>query len=64
MICQHLYWPGILEAVYKEVTGCDICQLTKRPTKIYGKLPANLAEETPQKKLCEDMVGLYKICRN
>ena len=29
MICQHLYWPGIIDAVQKEVTNCDTCQRTK-----------------------------------
>ena len=44
MICQHLYWPGIREAIQKEVTNCDVCQLTKRSTEKYGKLPAKLSE--------------------
>ena len=29
MIFQHLYWPGIRYAVWKEVTNCDTCQRTK-----------------------------------
>ena len=28
-----------------------------------GKLPANLAEETPWNKLCVDLIGPYKIRR-
>ena len=44
MICQHLYWPGIGNAVGKEVTNCDTCQHTKRLNKKYGKLPAKEAE--------------------
>ena len=28
-----------------------------------GKLPANLAEETPWDKLCVDLIGPYTICR-
>ena len=28
-----------------------------------GKLPANLAEETPWNKLCVDLIGSYKIRR-
>ena len=29
----------------------------------YGKLPAKLAEEIPWKKLCVDLIGLYKTRR-
>ena len=57
MIHQHLYWPGIREAVQTEVTVCDTCQRTKRSTKKNGKLPAKLAEETPWNKLCVDLIG-------
>ena len=45
-----------------EVTGCDTCQGTKRPIK-NGKLPAKLSEETPQNKLCVDLIGTYKVLR-
>ena len=44
-ILQHFYWPGLKEAVYREVTYCEKCQLTKRSMKSYGKLPAKLAEK-------------------
>ena len=33
MIFQHLYWPGISNVVWKEVTYCDTCQCTKRSNK-------------------------------
>ena len=61
MIFQHLYCPGIREAVQKEVTGCDTCQRTKRSTTKYSKLPAKLSEETPWNKLCVDLIGPYRI---
>ena len=44
MICQHLYYPGIREAVLKEVTNCDTCQRKKHSNKKYDKLPAEEAE--------------------
>ena len=47
MICQHLYWSDIRDAVQKEVTKCDTCQCTKRSNKKYGKLPAKRDEEIP-----------------
>ena len=47
IFCQHLYCSGIRNAFQKEVTGCDMCQRTKRPTKQYGELTDKLAKETP-----------------
>ena len=58
-ISQHLYLPGIKDALYKEVMYCDTCQHTKRSTKKYGKLPVKLAEKTPWNKLCVDLIGSY-----
>ena len=44
MIHQHLYWPGIINAVQKEVTNCDIFQRTKHQNKKYDELPAKESE--------------------
>ena len=63
IIRQHLYWPGIRGAVHKEVTRCDVCQRAKRSTTKNGKLPANMAEETPRSKPFVDLIGPYKIHR-
>ena len=63
MICQHLYWPGLKEAVYREVTYCNTCQRTKRSVIKYDKLPAKLNEETSWNKICVDLIGPYKITR-
>ena len=38
-IHQHLYWPGIIDAVCKEVNNYDICKY-KSTNKKYVKLPA------------------------
>ena len=54
---QHLYWPGIKESIYREVTFCDTCQRTKRSIIKYGKLPEKLAEETTWNKLDVDLIG-------
>ena len=58
-ICQHLYWPGIREAVWKEVTNCDTFQRTNLSNKKYDKLPAKEAEETPWNKICVDQIVPY-----
>ena len=44
MIRQNVYWPGIINAFWKEVTNCDTFQGTKQSNKTYGKLPAQEAE--------------------
>ena len=40
IIYQQFYCPGIRDAIQKEVTNCDTCQLTKWSNVKYGKLPA------------------------
>ena len=44
IIFQHLYWPDIIDYVWKEISKSDTCQCTKRSNKKYGELPAKLAE--------------------
>ena len=61
IICQHLYWPGIIYAIRKEVTNCDTWQSKKRSNIKYGKLPAQEDEEVPWNKLCVDKIGSYVI---
>ena len=38
-------------------------QCTNLPTKKYGELPTEIAEETPWNKICVDIIGPYKIRR-
>ena len=40
---------------------CKTCQLTKRKSIKYGKLPPKTAEADPWDILCVDMIGPYKI---
>ena len=63
-IHQHVYWPGIIDAVLKEVINCDTCQSTKRSNKKHGNLSAKEAEVIPFNKLCVYLIGPYAIRRN
>ena len=63
MICQHLYWPGIIKIAQKEVTKCDVCQRINSSTNKYIELPAKLEEEIPWNKLCVDITVPYKLRR-
>ena len=58
IIFQNMYFPGVREAVQKEVNNYDTCQHTKGQQQKYGKLPDKLAEKTPWNKLCVDLMGL------
>ena len=44
IIRRHLYWPGIKDAIYREVTYCDTCQRIKRSIIKYGELPDKISE--------------------
>ena len=64
MIWQNIYWPGIRDAVRKEVTICDTCQYTKLSNIKYGKLPVKETEKIPWNKLFVDLIKPYLIQRN
>ena len=49
MIRQHLYCPGNIRVIHREVTKSAVCQRKKRSIKKRGKLPHKLAKETPWK---------------
>ena len=60
-IRQHFYWKNLRGDVELECKRCRTCQLTKRKTIKYGKLPPKEAEIDPWEVLCVDLIGPYKI---
>ena len=58
-----MYWYGIIEDVWKEVTYCDTFQHIKWSKIKYGKLSDKEAEEKLWNKLCVDLTGPYVIRR-
>ena len=60
-VIQYLHWPGVGEAVLKEVKKGDTCQRTKLSTTKYGKVTAKLAEKITWNKLYVYLIGPYKI---
>lgn len=62
-IKQHFTWTNLQHDVEKACKSCDICQMTKRHQKKYGKLRPKEAEAIPWVVLCVDLIGLYKITR-
>ena len=62
-IQQHFTWPKLHFDVERYCKTCHTCQLTKKNSKKYGKLPPKEAEATPWDILCVDLIGPYTIHR-
>ena len=60
-IRQHFTWKDLKGKVEKACKTCQICQLTKKKSIKYGKLPPKVAEAEPWDILCVDMIGPYTI---
>jgi transposase InsO family protein len=60
-IRQHFTGISLRETVQDVCKKCKTCQITKRSTKKYGKLPEKTAEDKPWEKLCVDLIGPYRI---
>ena len=58
-IRQHFTWKNLRGDVQKACKTCKVCQLTKRKSIKYGKLPAKVAESKPWEILCVDLIGPY-----
>ena len=56
-----MYWKGMTYQVRKYVKSCDKCQKGKRRKRKYAKLPPKIAETTPWKTVCVDLIGPYTI---
>ncbi len=60
---EHLYWPGMDQAVAKYVKTCTVCQEFKiTATKKYGKIPLPRSAETkPWEEVHVDMIGPWTV---
>ena len=58
---EHFTWPGMKNDIYNLVTKCKTCQLFKKQTKKYGKLPPKEAETKPWETVCIDQIGPYTV---
>ena len=56
-----MWWPGMRAHIRKFVKSCDRCQKGKRRKRKYGKMPAKIAEVTPWRTVCVDLIGPYTI---
>ena len=56
-----MWWPGMQSHTRKHVKSCDRCQKGKSRKRKYGKIPPKLAEVTPWRTVCVDLIGPYTI---
>ena len=56
-----MYWKSMRTTIRSYVKRCRSCQLNKRRTLKYGKLPAKTVVMTPWEVLCVDLIGPYTL---
>jgi hypothetical protein len=62
-IRQHYTWENLRKTLHDLCTKCHTCQLTKKGSKKYERLPEKFAEIDPWDVLYLDLIGPYKIER-
>jgi transposase InsO family protein len=60
-IAATMYWKTLRSMVRRHVQRCHKCQLGKRKKRKHGKLPTKIAETTPWRCVCVDLIGPYTI---
>ena len=56
-----MYWKHMRSTVRSYVKNCRSCQVNKRRSLKYGKLPTKLATITPWEAVCVDLIGPYTL---
>ena len=56
-----MYWPNLRKDVRSYVKTCKTCQVNKRKTRKYGKLPTKKVIDKPWECLCVDLIGPYTL---
>ncbi len=56
-----MYWKGMRTTIQRYVKTCRSCQVNKRHSQKYGRLPPKLVITTPWKALCVDLIGPYTL---
>jgi hypothetical protein len=56
-----MYWKHMRSTVRSYVKNCRSCQVNKRRSLKYGKLPTKLATITPWEAICVDLIGPYTL---
>ena len=56
-----MYWKSMRTTIRSYVKRCRSCQINKRRTLKYGKLPTKTVVMTPWEVLCVDLIGPYTL---
>ena len=56
-----MYWTNLRQTVRSHVKNCKSCQINKKQSKKYGKLPTKMVVTTPWEALCVDLIGPYTL---
>ena len=60
-IAATMYWKSLRSDIRRHVKRCRNCQLGKKRKRLYGKLPTKIAETTPWRSVCVDLIGPYTL---
>jgi hypothetical protein len=56
-----MYWTNMRKTVRSHVKTCRSCQINKKQSTKYGKLPTKLVVTAPWEALCVDLIGPYTM---
>jgi hypothetical protein len=56
-----MYWKQMRSTVRSYVKNCRSCQVNKRHSQKYGKLPTKLVTITPWEAVCVNLIGPYML---
>ena len=56
-----MYWTNMRTTVRSHVKNCRSCQINKKQSTKYGKLPTKLVVTAPWEALCVDLIGPYTL---
>ena len=56
-----MYWKHMRSTVQSYVKNCKSCQVNKRHSQKYGKLPTMIVTITPWEAVCVDLIGPYTL---
>ena len=56
-----MYWKHMRSTVRSYVKNCKSCQVNKRRSQKYGKLPTKIVTITPWEAVCVDLIGPYTL---
>ena len=56
-----MYWKHMHSTEWSYVKNCKSCQVNKRRSQKYGKLPTKIVTITPWEAVCVDLIGPYML---